>query len=159
MARILLSLVLVTACSSSDFDAGTPVVSPKQPATNNQANTNTSNPNPGVTGTLPAGNTPQPSTITPDSTELINNCSECFARAKQLSALQGFTATKAKTYNMGKYKVETSSNICDIHFMADMNLPIDDHEGRDSSGQGQVMIYCPCNCGWSNAKPVGNYFN
>lgn len=94
-----------------------------------------------------------------DGQEVLKTCTRCLERAKTLSASIGFVASMAKTYNLGFYKIDPSQNLCDIHFMNNLNTPIDDHFGKDSIGNNQVILYCPCNCSWASNSPQnqGNY--
>ena len=93
-----------------------------------------------------------PDTIV-DGQEVFNSCSTCEQRAKQLAQQNGFSAMKSNAVNIGFYKIDPSKNLCDIHFLANMNVPIDDHAGVDTVGNNQIILYCPCDCGWSS----GNY--
>lgn len=95
---------------------------------------------------------PQP-TVSPvevvGGQEVINNCAQCILRAKQLSAQLGFSAEVSRAKNEGFYKISPIRNLCDIHFVPDLNTTIREHDGQASSIlQDQIAIYCPCNCGW-----------
>lgn len=76
-------------------------------------------------------------------------CGECLSGAGKFTAKLNYKADINKTYNLGQYKVEASTNLCDIHFMRDMKDPIEDHEGTTSVLKTQVSMYCPCSCKWA----------
>ncbi|MBF0443287.1 MAG: hypothetical protein HQK54_15365 [Oligoflexales bacterium] len=92
-----------------------------------------------------------------DGMEVYTNCDNCVYRAKQLSPQCGFTANISRTINLGFYKVDPSRGLCDIHFMANMDDEISDHEGRDSILGNQIALYCPCNCGWAENEAEDGY--
>lgn len=151
---IFISIIFaLISCTSSEFKGSSQkkTAQPqKTPASENASPVITNAPTPTIEPIVTP--TPQP-TETPDSVvggqEVINDCARCVERAKTLSATIGFTADVQKTHNLGFYKIEPSKNLCDIHFMNNMSDRIADHEGKDSVLDGQIAIYCPCNCGWA----------
>ena len=90
-----------------------------------------------------------------DGKEVFNSCSACEQRAQLLARQNGFSVLKSNAVNVGFYKIDPSKNLCDIHFLANQNIPIDDHEGVDTVGNNQIILYCPCNCGWSSSNDLG----
>jgi hypothetical protein len=170
---ILLSL-LIASCNNSSFSGGSKSgAGEKKPEATTPAKNPDKNPKPGdedalgestdketeepdldaeIVGSADIDSEVKPDEIV-DGQEVLISCKTCLARAKTLATEVGFTAVMEKTYNLGFYKIEPSRNLCDIHFMSDMKLPIDDHEGQDSKGNGQVILYCPCDCGWASSGP------
>jgi hypothetical protein len=99
-----------------------------------------------------------------DGQEVFGTCDKCLQRATTLAPQLGFQADMQKTINLGFYKIEPSKNLCDVHFMADMSIQVDDHEGEDTLGNSQVILYCPCDCAWAQddslqQQPFGNDFD
>lgn len=84
-----------------------------------------------------------------DGQEVIKDCKVCMDRATTLAASIGFTADKRLTFNLGFYKIDPSKNLCDIHFKKNLFDQIQDHEGKDSILDGQIALYCPCDCDWA----------
>ncbi len=147
---IIIIYLLVAGCSSASMSSTSPQKSPAI------------RPSPTPTFT-PATPSPMPQTIMPipqptilpsevvGGQEVINNCAQCLFRASQLSATLGFSAEMSRAKNEGFYKISPARNLCDIHFLANFNTTIRDHDGQSSSILGdQIAIYCPCNCGWAS---------
>lgn len=95
---------------------------------------------------------PQQSDSTGVSTSLT--CGDCFRKAGILTRKLGFKASFKRTYNLGHYKVEKSTNLCDVHFMKNLSDTIQDHDGTTSLLGNQVAMYCPCECKWANNPEI-----
>jgi hypothetical protein len=96
---------------------------------------------------------PAPIGTTPDGVvdgmEVFHDVPRCLTRARELSVVAGFVADMSRSYNEGFYKIDPSQGLCDIHFVAQLGDPIQDHDGFASVLNHQVALYCPCNGGWA----------
>ena len=181
MKHILTLLIFVVACSAPEFqsDVAPTNASPNPntaPLNGNQSRhtgpkqiyipytpmpvpqipynpIGTSTPSPS-SPTLPSTSSPLPTINYPkvDGQEVVNDCNQCVTRAQTLSQTIGFYATKANARNLGFYKIDPVHNLCDIHFFKNMSIPLDDHSGKDTIGNNQNILYCPCNCGWTEYR-------
>lgn len=102
---------------------------------------------------IPLGNIgnvidPGPSEVV-DGQEVFTDCQKCVNRAKKLAVENNFSTDITKSINMGFYKISPSRNLCDVHFMGNLSFPVDDHSGVDTVGNNQIILYCPCDCGWA----------
>lgn len=94
-----------------------------------------------------------------DGQEVFNSCGKCVNRAKILSSTIGFEADESNAIDMGFHKIDPSKNLCDIHFLASLNVRIDEHDGVDTIGNNQIILYCPCNCGWLKASQFAPFIS
>lgn len=105
------------------------------------------------TSTVTASTTSIATDTTPpevlDGQEVIPDCDRCLARAQTIGSTIGLIVDKANTVNKGFYKIDPSRNLCDVHFVPNLQTPIEDHDGQDSILGNQIALYCPCNCGWA----------
>ncbi len=158
--KILVPLFFcITDCKSSSFSGGNEAAKEEsKPKTQEQQPVHKASPTATPTPSVTPTSTPnlKPDDIV-DGQEVFNDCQRCVQRASELSQKIGFKADKNKTINLGYYKIAASKGLCDIHFMSNMNLKVDDHEGQDSIGNGQIILYCPCNCGWAVDQSNGPF--
>lgn len=109
--------------------------------------------------TLPAPSVTPPPVIQPDGITYVNECDKCLQEANNISQRfqNPFTASKSNGRSLGNYK---NNSFCDIHFFRNISNfgpppRITDHEGSGGKVENlqgfvdQVIIYCPCNCGWT----------
>ncbi len=87
--------------------------------------------------------------------EVVTTCKSCMSRAREIAVQNSlnFTPNIRHTINMLFFKILPEHNLCDIHFRANSQIQPALHEGHDTVFPDQIVLYCPCDCGWAE---VGN---
>jgi hypothetical protein len=180
MARIIFfaSLLFLVSCANSSFEGGSAGTTEKKKDQNsNEEEPDQSDKKPkkvqsddGIPGdhlntddgeddpesVLPI--TPLVSDEVIDGHTVTNTCNACLDRGKVLASQAGFTADWGLSINFGAYKVDSTKNLCDVHFLADPNVIVSDHGANDGIGNGHVYLYCPCDCQYAQDMSSGSGF-
>jgi hypothetical protein len=183
--RLFIIMLLTLYCSESGFNgsAPQPVQAPTDPSqkssgsggkdptdedfndtikkndtrSTDELDTNNNRPTPNNSSTTPsngANGSDKPVGVV-DGSEVYDRCETCERRGIELGRQQGFQTGKDKSINLGFYKIDPAKGLCDVHFMADLRIPIDDHSGKSTIGNRQIILYCPCNCDWKDIEELG----